>query len=151
MTTSEQKPRRRRRRGPTPTSAPSTSGADDSSGSLTTGSKRPRRKRRDRPAPSSSSVTLDADGRERPGFLLSFPDDPDLNELVAAFERGDYRRVRERAPQVAESSRSRAVRRAAEELRSRLDPDPAARVLLWIAVGLFAFLVIWSFGSVHSH
>lgn len=93
---------------------------------------------------------FDADGRFRPAFLLNFPDDPDLNRLVAAFEYGDYRAVRRDATKLAESATSLAVKEAAQELFRRVEPDPTARRLLWVALGLFAFLLLWTYG-IHGH
>jgi hypothetical protein len=95
-----------------------------------------------RTRPASS---LDEQGRERPAFLLDFPEDPELGRLVDAYDRGDYRLVRREAEPVAEAASNPAVRRAARELRRRIDPDPLARYLLFVAVGLLAFLVFWTY------
>jgi len=93
----------------------------------------------------------DAQGRDRPTFVLDFPRDPALDRLVTAFERGDYRTVRREAPRVARDAASPAVRRAALELRRRIDPDPVAVALLGIAVALLAFLVVWTYAFPHAH
>ncbi len=107
------------------------------------------RKHRSRETPPKRPA-LDAQGRERPPFLLAFPDDAELNRLVAAFERGDYQLVRRESEQLAEVSSRPEVRRAARELRRRIDPDPLARFLLFVACGLFAFLLIWTYWP-HGH
>lgn len=78
------------------------------------------------------------------------PDHPVLRELFDAFERGDYRFVRERAPRLAEETSESApdVARAARELRSRLDPDPLAIKLILASVALLVFLTAWAY---HTH
>jgi len=99
-------------------------------------------------APSSEAAparTLNADGRERPGFLLEFPADPELQRLVRAFEAGNYEAVREGAPKLAAKTEDPAVRGAARELRRRIDPDPLMKYLLWVAVGLFVFVVWYTY------
>ncbi len=97
------------------------------------------------PPPPEAPPTLDAEGRERPAFLLSFPNAPELQELVAAYERGDFRTVRREAPELAARTDDPAVRAAALELRRRIDPSP---LMLWFLAGavcLFAFLAIWAY------
>lgn len=92
---------------------------------------------------------LDADGRERPRFLLSFPSDPQLDVLVRAFERGDFASVREAAPKLAASTADPAVRAAALELRRRIDPDPTVVRLLLLACALLIFVSVWAYASQH--
>jgi hypothetical protein len=88
---------------------------------------------------------LDAAGNERPPFLLSFPEDPQLERLIGAFERGDYALVRREARRVAKRARDPEVRAAARELRRRIDPDPLAVYLLLAAVALLLFLIVWAY------
>lgn len=92
--------------------------------------------------PSPPDVPLRADGRERPRFLLEFPDDPELQQLVRAFEAGNYAAVRTGAPRLAAATEDPIVRAAARELRRRIDPDPLLKYLLWVALALFVF-VVW--------
>jgi hypothetical protein len=96
------------------------------------------------PAPpaSEAGTALNAEGRERPRFLLEFPNDPALQELVRAFEAGNYRAVRDGAAQLAESTEDPIVRAAARELGRRIEPDPLMKYLLFVALGLFVF-VVW--------
>ncbi|MET0793472.1 MAG: hypothetical protein ABW061_18265 [Polyangiaceae bacterium] len=94
-------------------------------------------------------VPLNADGRERPRFLLEFPADPELQRLVRAFEAGNYQAVREGAPQLAERTEDPIVRAAARELRRRIDPDPLMKYLLWTALGLFVFVVWYTYQGQH--
>jgi hypothetical protein len=88
---------------------------------------------------------LDAAGRERPRFLLSFPDDPELDRLVLAFERGDFATVRTDAPALAERAEDPRVRDAALELRRRLEPDPLMKYLLLASVVLLMVLVLHAY------
>ncbi|MEO6600111.1 MAG: hypothetical protein ABIQ16_09585 [Polyangiaceae bacterium] len=90
-------------------------------------------------------VPLNADGRERPRFLLDFPNDPELQRLVRAFEAGNYAVVREDAPKLAERTDDLIVRAAARELRRRIDPDPLMKYMLWVALGLFVFVVWYTY------
>jgi len=104
----------------------------------------PRRRRRSRGA------DYDARGRQRPRFLQAFPDNPELVELVRAFEAGNYARVRREAPALAQRTSDARVRAAARELRRRIDPDPALRYILIAALALLVVLVWWAYGhSVH--
>lgn len=75
-----------------------------------------------------------------PKFAKDFPRDPELDALVAAFERGDFAAVRRDASALAERTPEEAVRKAALLLRERIEPDKAARVLFLFALGLLVFL-----------
>jgi hypothetical protein len=86
---------------------------------------------------------LNAAGEERPAFLLAFPEDPELEKLMTAFEQGNFAEVRALAPELASRTGNPEVRRAALELRRRIDPDPLLIVLLLFALSLFLFLVVW--------
>lgn len=88
---------------------------------------------------------LNADGRERPRFLLAFPSDPHLQELVRAFEAGNYEFVRRNGPKLAAKTEDPVVRAAARELRRRIDPDPLLKYLLWVALALFVFVVWYTY------
>jgi len=88
-----------------------------------------------------SRPRLNALGEERPVFLLEFPEDPELEQLIEAFEEGNFARVRREAPELARRTTDETVRRAALELRRRIDPDPMLLVLLALSVALFAFIV----------
>lgn len=109
----------------------------------------PRRKKKKRKKAATAAAPrdrLDAQGRERPTFLLAFPHDPELDRLIAAFEAGNYRMVREEAPALAERAQDPAVRDAALELVRRIDPDPLMKYLLLVAVLLLGFLTTWAYG-----
>jgi hypothetical protein len=80
-----------------------------------------------------------------PSFAGRFPRDEALDPLLAAFERGDYARVRKDAPELAKSAKDAAVRRAAEELLRRIEPDPLAKYMLIAASLLLVFFTIWYF------
>jgi hypothetical protein len=92
---------------------------------------------------------LNARGRLRPGFLLDFPSDPELERIMAAYEAGNYAYVREHATELAERTEDPAVRAAALELRRRIDPDPLAKYLLLAAMTLLAFLIAWAYLAPH--
>jgi hypothetical protein len=94
------------------------------------------------PQPDESTETV-------PAFARAWPRDEALDALVAAFEAGDYARVRREAPELARSTEDDAVRRAARELRRRLDPDPVAVYMLMAAAGLLVFLAGWYW--LHPH
>ena len=97
------------------------------------------------PAEASERPHLDARGRERPSFLLHFPRDPRLEALMEAFEQGDYARVRRDSQALLADAPSDEVRRAAEELRRRTNPDPVAVYLLMLGVALLSALVLWTY------
>ncbi len=105
------------------------------------------------PAPKTPSAeanaVLNAEGRERPRFLLEFPDEPALQQLVRAFEAGNYRAVREGAAALAESTEDPIVRAAARELGRRIDPDPLMKYLLFVALALFVFVVWYTYQGQH--
>jgi hypothetical protein len=84
-----------------------------------------------------------------PEFTRSFPHDPELDRLVQAFEAGDYHTVRNEAPALAERTSDPAVRKAALDLRRRIDPDPAQLYLLGLTLALLVFLVIWFYAHKH--
>jgi hypothetical protein len=68
--------------------------------------------------------------------------DPRLDELALAFERGDYARVRSRAPAL-ESSPDQAVRDAARALLDRTKPDPLAVLILVLTAALLAIVTVY--------
>lgn len=90
-------------------------------------------------------AVLDAKGRERPRFLLQFPEHPELARLAAAFEAGNYALVREEAEALAERAESPAVRDAALELRRRIEPDPLVKYLLALTAALLLFLAYFAY------
>jgi hypothetical protein len=86
-------------------------------------------------------------GEERPAFMLEFPHDPELEELMQAFELGDFATVRAKAEPLAKRTNSEAVRRAALELRRRIDPDPLIVLLLGLSIALFVFIAAWVYAK----
>jgi hypothetical protein len=78
-----------------------------------------------------------------PRFAKDFPRHDELDALVAAFARGDYATVRERAPKLASETDDEAVRRAALTLRERIEPDPTSKTLFLIAAALLLCLTAW--------
>ncbi len=82
-------------------------------------------------------------------FTSSFPEDPELQRLVASFEAGDYHTVRIEAPKLAARAENPEVRKAALELRKRIDPDPVQLYLLGLTLLLLVFLVAWFYAHQH--
>ncbi len=78
-----------------------------------------------------------------PAFASDFPNDPELATLVAAFAAGDYATVRTGAPELASKTKDDDVKRAAELLRARIEPDPTARVFFALTAALLVFLMTW--------
>ena len=74
---------------------------------------------------------------------MGLPNDPELAVLVAAFAAGDYRAVRKGAPELASRTEDENVKRAAELLRSRIEPDPTSRVFFALTAALLVFLMAW--------
>lgn len=117
--------------------------------------KRKKRKRKRAPAEAEAAAPalrpeLDAEGHERPRFLLSFPHDPQLEPAIAAFEAGNYARVRELTPPLLEHD-SEEVRRAAAELRRRIEPDPLMKYLLLAVALLVGALLLYAYGTHGAH
>ena len=77
----------------------------------------------------------------RPSFARDFPRTTALDELVEAFARGDYARVRAEGPKLAASALEESVRTAALRLVARTAPDPLA---VWLLVLTGALLVALS-------
>jgi hypothetical protein len=78
-----------------------------------------------------------------PAFARDFPRNDELDALVAAFARGDYRSVRERAPALAANAEDPAVKEAAQLLRARIEPDKTARLFFGLTAALLLFLSLW--------
>lgn len=102
------------------------------------------------PAKGHRRTAIDAKGMERPRFLLDFPDDPALERLISAFEAGNFALIRRDAEGLARSTSDPEVRKAALELRRRIDPDPLAKYLIAISVALLVVLTVWAYrGGAH--
>jgi hypothetical protein len=91
----------------------------------------------------SSAGASDAARPARPGLARDLPDDPELDVLVAAFEAGDFGRVRALAKQLNASSKDDAVKRAAEVVLARTKADPLQTTLLLISALLLVLLSGW--------
>ena len=101
-------------------------------------------------APKKEGPEYDVSGAERAAFLAWFPEDLELDQLVRAFEVGNYAYVREHAGKLAEKSEDEKVRAAARELLARIEPDPLMKFLLLGAVALLVFLTLYAYQS-HAH
>jgi hypothetical protein len=93
---------------------------------------------------------LGPEGWERPAFVLDFPKDPELDRLVRAFELGNYAFVRDEGKKLAESTSDDGVRRAANELLRRIEPDPLVKILFAMSIALFVFMAFYAYRS-HGH
>jgi hypothetical protein len=125
-----------------PSEAPST---DVASGAAPV--KKKKKKKKPVAAPKEE---LDAEGRERPNFVLAFPSDPDLDHAVKAFELGDYATVRTEATRLLEHPK-KDVQAAAGELLARIEPDPLVKILLAMAVLLLFAVTFWAYRSHGVH
>jgi hypothetical protein len=110
----------------------------------------PKRKRRKKAAPPGATSgaerpALDASGRSRPAFLLRFPEDPELEEVIRAFEAGNYARVTELGTRLAETTKDVELRAAAEELVRRTEPDPLVRLMLGLVAALLLAVVAYAY------
>ncbi len=76
-------------------------------------------------------------------FAATYPRDADLDALVAAFDAGDFRRVREAVPRIVASAKDDAVKRAAGDLLARTKADPLATLLVVISALLLVLLTAW--------
>jgi hypothetical protein len=79
----------------------------------------------------------------RPPFAADFPRSPELDALLDAFVRGDYRRVRAEGPRLERSGPDESTKRAASILVERTQPDPLAVALLALAALLLIALGGW--------
>lgn len=127
---------------------PSPSDADAAADAGEVAPERPKKKRKKRRAETTRRAEVDAAGMQRAVFVLDFPDDPELDVLVRAFEAGNFAFVREHAPRLAESSSNADVKAAARELSRRIEPDPLVKFLLAVAAVLFLVVVSYVY---HSH
>lgn len=87
----------------------------------------------------------------RPPFARTYPSNTELDRLLAAFEAGDYASVREGAPRLASETRDEDVRRAALDLRGRIEPDLVSGALLLVALALAIFLGVHFLRTGHEH
>jgi hypothetical protein len=78
----------------------------------------------------------------RPSFASDFPRDAALDELVEAFARGDYARVRSGAVGLT-SAENAAVREAAKTLLDRTKPDPLAKLMLALTAALLLLVSVY--------
>lgn len=101
------------------------------------------------PSARKAADAAPADDWRRLPFTRAYPRDPELDALVAAFEKGNYAKVRAEAPLLAKRATDAEVARAARDLRARIEPDPLASYLIAGTGLLLAFLVAWFY--THQH
>jgi hypothetical protein len=129
--------------GAAPSEAPAEGAAAD--GETKSTKRKKKRKKRSEEPPAPEANPLNAEGRERPLFVLAFPSHPELDKLVRAFELGNYAYVREHAPELAERGDDARVREAARELARRIEPDPLVKILLGLSVLLLLGITVWAY------
>ncbi|MBI2389361.1 MAG: hypothetical protein HYV09_07170 [Deltaproteobacteria bacterium] len=95
-------------------------------------------------AEAASERALAPEYADRPPFARSYPRDAELDRLVAYFQRGNHRAVRDRAEALAQKTSDPKVAAAARDLRARIEPDPLARVLLGATLALLLVLTAWA-------
>jgi hypothetical protein len=66
-----------------------------------------------------------------------------LADLEQAFDRGDYRAVREGTAAILRESRSRAVKKSASALRARTEADPAVKWLFAMAAAVIVLVTAY--------
>jgi len=86
---------------------------------------------------------------DRPPFARVYPHHDALDRLVAAFDRGDFALVRSEIPAILDGDEDESVKRAAADLRRRLDPAPTS-VFLW-ALGVALLVFLFGYYVSHSH
>jgi hypothetical protein len=104
--------------------------------------RRPRKKKKRKRKEAAASAEAG-----RPAFAKGYPRTAALDRLVAAFAAGDFGLVRREAPEVEASANDAAVRRAVQDLRRRIAPDPTA-IYLW-AIGVVLLVVIYGWYLMH--
>jgi hypothetical protein len=80
---------------------------------------------------------------EVPRFARGWAEKPELAPLVEAFRTGNYARVRELASKLLSETTDPDTRKAIQEVRRRVDPDPLALYALAITFALLIFLAAW--------
>lgn len=99
--------------------------------------------------PKGEQPTADAASKEsadRPAFAAGYPADAELDRLLDAFARGDYRAVRAGTSTLKKSDDA-ALREAARDLESRTEADPLAKAVLLLT----ALLLAWLFAYWEQH
>jgi len=116
--------------------------SDDPSAGDSAPPKKPRKTPAAKPVTSTKPPRASTKAAKLPVFARGYPREPALDALVAAFEAGNYARVLEGAQRLAESAERDDVRRAAKDLRRRIDPDPLMIYLLLAALALLVVLAV---------
>lgn len=82
-------------------------------------------------------------GAPRPPFAVDYPSHDGLDQLLVAFDAGNYAFVREQAPRLVQADVDENVRNAAKDLRRRIDPEPTAAYLWALGVALVLLLYLF--------
>ncbi len=76
-------------------------------------------------------------------FLNGLPDAEELRPLVESFATGNYAQLRQQEQALRTQSKDPEILAAARELVERTEPDPLSKLLLWLSVLFFLFIVGW--------
>jgi hypothetical protein len=130
-----------------------TADAEDGDGVVPAPSTEKKKKRKKR-HPGEAQVAAPVDGPKRSDFAADWPAHPELDALLAAFDRGNYAFVRERGRALVAGDKHAApldapVQAAVQDLLRRIEPDRTAVIMLGVAVLLMAFLA-WFYWT-HPH
>lgn len=88
----------------------------------------------------AAPIEEEAGGDDRPFFARAYPRNRSLDELIVAFERGNYAKVRTDARVLADRTKDPAVKGAAEDLLRRIQPDSLSTALIIVGALLLLFL-----------
>lgn len=83
----------------------------------------------------------------RARFLDRFPSHEGLFQAVLAFESGNYADVRHLCEGLLRKENDPEVRRAANELLRRINPDRLVVAILWGSFVLLGLVVLWAYGQ----
>jgi hypothetical protein len=83
----------------------------------------------------------------RARFLARFPSHEGLALAVAAFENGNYAKVRDLCEGLLDVEQDADVRQAASELLRRIKPDRLVVTILWGSFVLLALVILWAYGQ----
>lgn len=86
------------------------------------------------PAPATEA------GAKRPSFASGYPQSETLDDLLGAFDAGDFAAVREGTSALLASETDDAILAATADLRRRIYPGATAVYILALSVGLLLFL-----------
>jgi hypothetical protein len=85
----------------------------------------------------------------RPLFARAYPRSKDIDDLLAFFRSGNYKKVRELAPKMMARAGDEREKNAIADVRRRIEADPMALYLLGLTLALLVFLTIFFYAHAH--